>query len=244
MEVRIWRNRLAAAASYLIIVIALTGCASSNTSRDAANQVDSAYQNSSDFFTTLSEGGVDAYPNASQIAQGAAVGAVTGAGVGAVLASGVGGVLPGAAGGAVIGGIMGAFIQQNSSLIDDLENHGVKVFIMGDQIMLVLQGHAIFRDGSTALYPSATSTLDLVVKLLNRFTTMAVKVTGYRDGSEPKRVAYALSKQQADVIMKYLWKRVNTRVLYSAAGANTNLVSPEGSGANYRIEIKTEKLPV
>jgi outer membrane protein OmpA-like peptidoglycan-associated protein len=222
----------------------LASCASSGISKSAANQVDSAYRNTTHAITHAGDNGLAAYPNTSGVVQGAGAGALTGALAIGFTSGTAGGALVGAAGGAIIGGVLGAYLNHNATTIEQLENHGAKVFVLGDQVMIVIPSGQLFRDVTPTIYPQAYTTLDLVAKMASSHTTMAIRVSAYTDGAGPDKVYRAVSQQQAEAVVRYLWPRVNTRVLSAAGYGNQHLVSQAGSASNSRIEIVFETLPV
>lgn len=242
MEVNI-RKKLPLLFFASFIFSSLTGCASSGVSDSAANQVDAAYQNSATFVGHLGDNGLSSYPNTSGIVQGAAAGSVAGA-LAVGFATGTsGGLLIGGAGGAIVGGILGAYLNHNATTIQQLENHGAKVFVLGDQVLIVIPTTQVFSDDSPRMFPRAGNTLDLVAQMVSGYKTMSIKVSVFGDGAAADRIALATSQQQADVLVKYLWPRVDTRLLYAAGKGNANLVTQAGGAANSRIEITLEKLP-
>lgn len=231
-----------------LIFLSLMGCASSSLSHSAADNIDSAYQSSNSLVTNA--GGVspeDAMQNSSEITRGAVVGGAAGA-VAVGLTSGPVGILPGAAGGAVFGGIIGAYIERNSSLIDQLENHGVKVLIFGDEILLVLPSAWTFQGMTPTIRPQAYPTLELIAKFLRGLTTMSIRVSAYTNDVGDPQINCAITQQQANSMVRYLWPRISTRVLTGMGYGGTHLIERNNMtwdrGANYRIEIRLEKLPV
>jgi outer membrane protein OmpA-like peptidoglycan-associated protein len=226
-----------------LLCCALTGCASSAVSRNAADQVDSAYQSGNSAVKSIADDDLPSYPNYSSVALGAGAGSAVGAVAGALISGGTG-VLPGAAGGAVVGGVMGGYLNNHANLKDQIENHGIKVFILGDQVRIVIPSEQTFRGITPSVYPEAYPTLNMVAQLLNRFKTMQVKIAVYSDDAGSDKINAGLSKQQADALVKYYWGKINTRVIYGVGMGDCHLVDEEGAAANSRIEISTEKLPV
>jgi intracellular multiplication protein IcmN len=225
----------------------LTGCASSSVERSAASGVDSAYETSNHAITHAGDGSViDKFQNSSQTTKGVLIGGTAGGFIGGVT-TGTSGLLPGAATGAVLGGILGAWIDYHTNLADQLENRGVKVLVLGDQVLIIMPSAWIFKGKTAKLRPDATSTLDLVAQFINRYTTMLVKIGAYTNDTGNRQIECYISQQQSEQIVRYLWPRVNTRVLTSQGYGGANLIarnSPEwGEGANYRVEITFEKLP-
>lgn len=228
-----------------LVFCGLCACASSDASRGAANQVDSVYQGSATALSHLDDNNLaEAYPNASPVMQGAMVGGTLGAATGLGVA-GVSGMLTGAVGGAMAGGVINGYLgHRGATTIDQLENHGAKVFVLGDQVMIVIPSAQLFRGMTPQIYPGAYGTLNAVAKLLRTYTSMSIKVAAYTDGVGPERINQTITEQQAGSVVKYLWPRINTRMITAAGYGNAHLVEKIGGAANYRIEITLEKLPV
>lgn len=231
-----------------LLLFFLQGCASSDVSRGAASEADKAYLDA-DYALSHSEddGMTDAYQNTSQTAKGVVMGGAAGVGASS-LNSGVS-VIPGLAVGAIFGGALGAYIDSHTTLADKLENRGVKVIILGDQVMLVLPSVLVFNEMTPNIRSHAYSTLDLVAQFISCYPNMSVNVAAYTSASgSPEKVNLALTQQQAAAIVKYLWiKGVNTRLLSAAGYGGEKLVTankPEWNSDNFRVEITLEKLPV
>ncbi len=231
----------------LVFCVALQSCASSDVSRNAETQFNSTYQNASSAFDGNSINVAEAYQGSSQKTKGVLMGGTTGAIVGGI-ASGWAGVLPGAAGGAIFGGALGAYIDSKASVADQIINRGNKVIVLGDQVLIVLPSERVFAGGTPTLQPYAYKTLDLVSQLISGYPNMSVKVTAYTGNNGPERINRSLSQEQANAVVKYLWRtRINTRLLYAEGGDGSKPVTASTSdwaGANYRVEVTLEKLPV
>jgi outer membrane protein OmpA-like peptidoglycan-associated protein len=229
-----------------LATLLLAGCASSDLSRNTAGQIDDAYQNGNKAFHPGGDIG-DAYQNTSQTSKGMIIGGATGAVAGG-LTSGIG-ALPGAAQGAIIGGALGAYIDAHTTLADKIINRGGKVIVLGDQVMIEFPSNRLFEDTTSNLTPYAYSTLDLVAELISGYPNMSVRVAAYTRSTDPAGVSRALSQQQADNIVRYMWRRgINTRMISAMGMGGIRPVSPDSwgwaFGENYRIEITLEKLPV
>lgn len=226
----------------------LVGCASSAVSRDAAKNVDLGVQNAKDLVNNALDNDVaESYQNANQTAKGAIIGGAAGAIAGSIY-SGLG-VIPGTAIGAIFGASYGAYIDSTTDHRDRLENRGVNIIILGDQILIVMHSARIFEPYTATIKTQSYSTLDMVARYINRFRTILVKVTGYTNDTGNARANLALSKQQADNVAKYLSRAgVNARILYSTGAGCEHLVDDAALGwdesDNYRIEITLQKLYV
>lgn len=231
----------------IILVFLLQGCASSDLSRNAAGKADHAYSDVNQSLTNIGNGSLaDSYQNTSQTTKGVLIGGVTGGILGGIT-NGVGAVA-GVATGAILGGALGAYIDAHSSLVDQLKNREVKVYVLGDQVLIVLFSNRTFYSNTSNIRITAYSTLDLVSRLIGNYSNMTVKVSAYTDASGAPVIDRARSQQQAEAIAKYLWKRgVNTRLLYAAGYGGSHLVtktSGDENSENFRVEITLEKLPV
>ncbi len=228
----------------------LAGCASSKLSRSAQMQVHDAQQSK----TYLSQAGDispnQAWQNSSQTTKGVVLGGAAGAVAGG-LTSGVG-VVPGGIGGAIFGGALGALIDSKTTLADRLTNRGVTVMVLGDQIRFVLPSQRVFQEVTSAqLSPWAASTLDLVSQFINQYANQRVSITAYLSDKEmSQHRAIALTNQQANSVMRYLWRDgVNTRLLTSTGLGSLHPIAgfacdSRNDAENNRVEITLEKLPV
>lgn len=224
-------------------VITLQGCAHSSAQREAESNVDLGHINMENSWNNGGGSFSTGYQNTSQTTKGMLIGGAGGALAGG-FTSGIG-VIPGAATGAILGGALGAYIDHYTTSADRLENRHAKVFVLGDQVMIILPSEHIFDNQTPNIQPNAYSTLDLVAQLISRSPNMSVRVVTYSD-SGPPNVTRSLTREQSNSIVKYLSRRgVNTRMIYAVGGGSTNPVSPLGSGdcgENNRVEITLEKM--
>lgn len=224
----------------------LVGCASSDVSRDAQANVDLGVQNVRGLVDS-GQGISESYWNASQAQKGALLGAS--AGVAAGIAYSSLGWVPGGLVGAVLGASYGAYIDAHTTLKDQLENRGVTVVTLGDQILVVIPSARVFYAMTPNIKPAAYSTLNLVGTYINQYTKMLVKVSAYTNCSAAHAYDVSLSQQQANSVVRYFTAiGLDARVLYAAGFGGTHLVNRNDdrwdANDNYRIEITLEKLPV
>lgn len=232
----------------LMLSLFLQGCASSNVSREAADNVDVGYHNALVKAANLGNGSIaDTYQNTSQRTKGLIIGGIAGAAAGS-MSSGIG-IIPGLAVGAIFGGAYGAYIDANSTFSDQLENRGVKMIMIGDQVMIVIQSNRLFNYMTGEIRPGAYPILDGVAKYIDMYPSMTVKVSAYTDAVNPERVNLALSREQSENVSRYLWRKgVNTRILTTEGMGSVDQVSPFDSGwdsgYNYRVQVSLEKVPL
>lgn len=234
--------------SILFFCSFLFGCASSNVTRESASNVDTGMQHTKDMFSNASDSNIsDSYQNSSQTTKGVLLGGTTGA-VAGFFASGIG-TLPGAAAGAIMGGSYGAYIDSNTTLRDRLENRGIVIATLGDQVLIMVPSARLFNDMTSTVKPQAYSTIDMLSQYINQYTKITVKVAAYTDSSSSPSADLSLSKQQATNVAKLLAAYgVDARLLYAEGYGGARLVQQsngqwDGSD-NYRIEITLENLYV
>ncbi len=225
----------------------LAGCASSGVARSSASGVDKTVQGSKDLYNAATDESdmAGSYQNTSQTTKGAMIGGAIGA-ISGTMSSRIG-ILPAAGLGAVVGAAFGAYIDAHTTLVDRLENRGVSVVVLGDQVLIVVASSRLFQPASANLYPQAYSTLDMVAKFINQYDKVMVKISAYTNPLGPPNVNLALSQGQAHAVEKYLLETgMDARVIYAQGYGGTHLVEPlsknwDGSD-NYRVEITLEKL--
>lgn len=225
----------------------LTGCASSNVSRDVSSGVDMGVQNAKNLYDGATGGDLtDSYQNTSQATKGALLGGVAGAATG-LMSSSVG-FLPGTAVGAILGASYGAYIDSNANIEDKLINRGVNVVVLGDQVLIVVPSARLFNPMTSKINFSAYSTLDLVICYINCYTKMLVKIAAFTNDMGSCCINRALSDQQARAVAKYFTDNgIDARLLYASGYGGSHLVDSNSKGwdsDNYRIEITLEKLHV
>lgn len=235
----------------LIVSFFIVSCASSDVSRDVASNVDVGVQNAKNLASSAEEGSFgDTYQNTSQAVKGAVIGGAVGGVVGAttlVATSSTSiGLVPGVAIGAILGAAYGTYLETNMTLADRLENRGVNVVVLGDQILIVIPSSRIFQALSPTIKPSAYSTLDLVAQYINNYTKMLVKISAYTNFSGSNAADLSLSCEQANAIQHYFTADgLNARLIYAEGYGGTRLVQKNNQvwygNDNYRIEITLEK---
>ena len=242
---RLYRGFLFILVSFLSF--ALFGCASSTVSRGGANQIDSVYNNGNAVLAHTGDNDpAEAYQIAPQTTKGILLGATAGAVAGAA-ATGSTGILPGIAGGAVLGGVLGAYVDYHTTMRDQLENRGVHVLVLGDQVKLIWPSEQIFIGMTPDITYQGYSTLDAIARYINMYKTELVKVEAYTNDTGTDQINCTVSQQQAVAIERYLWPKLNTRIVTAKGRGGHHLLEANnpnwGEGINYRIEITLEKLP-
>lgn len=143
---------------------------------------------------------------------------------------------------------MDAF-QYNQKLAAKLQKRGVQVIQVGDDIRLVLPTDHFFVPHSAQLDPNGYSTLNLTATFLKRFEKISIKVAGYTDNLGSSKRNKALSREQAEHIMIYLWScGIDTRLIFAVGYGESRPITSnqtkEGRAKNRRIEITLRKLNI
>lgn len=230
------------------VCLFVTGCASSDVSRNTASNVDVGLHNTDQRFANALNGSLsDAWADSSQSKKGALLGGAAGAAAGIMYTSNIGFVV-GTATGAVLGASYGAYIDSSATLQDQLINRGVNIAELGDQLLIVVPSSKIFEPLTPLVMPQAYSTLNLLTAYLNQYTKSLIKISVYTADSGARKTDRLLSKQQAKQIEKgFILTGIDARLIVAEGYGSTHLVVPSPSpwqSDNYRIEITLEKLHV
>ncbi len=186
-------------------------------------------------------------PYVSKTAQVGLAGTAGGAVIGAYYAGGLG-----AGFGAILGGlagtVIGHFIQQNQTLLEKIQDQGVQIVIVGDNLLMILPSDKFFYPNSPNRIHSSDQILMDISKLVRRYEKITVNVTAYSDTTRSPQRAVALTQQQAQDIADFLWANgIDTRILlakgYGSAHPIANNASAYGRAQNRRIEIRLRVLP-
>lgn len=183
----------------------------------------------------------------SNATRGALIGAAAGAVVG--LVSGDDAVerrqraLIGAGVGALAGGSIGHYMdRQEAELRAELEDTGVSVTRIGDNITLNMPGNVTFATDSADLSPAFFEVLDSVGKVLREFEQTVVEVAGHTDSTGTEEYNQRLSERRASTVAQYLSARrvLEQRLIVIGMGELRPVAdneSADGRQLNRRVEI-------
>ncbi|MFT5139471.1 MAG: outer membrane protein OmpA-like peptidoglycan-associated protein [Lysobacterales bacterium] len=183
----------------------------------------------------------------SNAAKGAAIGAAVGVVAGMITGDDskerkkraliLGGV------GAIAGGGVGIYMDnQEMKLRQTLENTGVSVVRVGDNITLVMPGNITFGVDSADINSAFYEILDSVSLVLVEYKKTLVEVAGHTDSTGSMEHNQALSERRAASVSNYLVSRsvLAERLITIGAGENypvANNETKEGRQLNRRVEI-------
>lgn len=190
----------------------------------------------------------------SNTAIGAGAGAALGGLAGAIIGNNVGdgdarrGALIGAGIGALAGGGAGLYMdRQEAQLRQQLQNTGVSVSRVGDQIILNMPSNITFDVNQSAIKPQFYSVLNSVSLVLREYNQTLVDVFGFTDSDGPDDYNLRLSQQRAESVAAYLSSQgVDPRRFLITGFGETRPVAPNDTAANKalnrRVEIRLSPL--
>lgn len=180
----------------------------------------------------------------SNMAGGAALGALAGAGIG-VLAGGDDrrNALIGAGIGALAGGAIGGYMdQQEAELRRYLQGTGVSVTRVGNQIVLNMPSNITFATDQYEVVPAFYDTLNAVAMVLNKYNRTFVDINGHTDSTGSLQHNQVLSERRADSVARFLAQRgVDSRRFairgFGPSQPIASNASADGRAQNRRVEI-------
>ena len=152
----------------------------------------------------------------------------------------------------VMGGIYSSVISKlllnENTLLADLDRSHLQLFKVGQNYMFVLPATSYFYANSSHLNEAFYPSLDHIAEFLRNRETEVIKVAGFTDNVGDQTRNMALSRQQAQNIMNYLWhKGLDARMMYSVGyGEQFPIASNdymEGRAANRRVQITFQLIP-
>ncbi len=190
---------------------------------------------------------------ASNTLLGAGTGAVLGGAAGALLGVTTSvktrkAALIGAGIGALAGGGVGVYMdQQEAKLRKRLENTGVSVTRVGDNIVLNMPSNVTFDSGQAEVKPQFYETLNSVAIVLREYNQTLVDVIGHTDSDGADDYNFDLSRRRAGAVSQYLTSQQLDGNRFSTEGrgeqqpiaSNSTQV---GKAQNRRVEITIQPL--
>jgi outer membrane protein OmpA-like peptidoglycan-associated protein len=190
---------------------------------------------------------------ASNTLLGAGTGAALGGAAGALLGATTSiktrkAALIGAGIGALAGGGVGVYMDnQEAQLRKRLENSGVSVTRVGDNIVLNMPSNVTFDTDQAEVKPQFYETLNSVALVLQEYNQTLVDVIGHTDSDGSDDYNYDLSRRRAGSVSQYLVSQQNDPNRFSVEGrgeqqpiASNNTAS--GKSQNRRVEITIQPL--
>ena len=183
--------------------------------------------------------------NMNKTQKGAAIGAGGGAAVGAVIGRAAGNTALGAIIGATVGGVTGAVIgRKMDKHPEEIKNEvpGAKVERVGEGIVVEFSSAVLFGFDQAALTSKSESTLDDLIKVLNKYSDTNLEIQGHTDNKGTDEYNQGLSEKRAAAVAVYLKAHgiASGRVRTIGFGKNSPKYSNDtetGRAQNRRVEF-------
>lgn len=205
---------------------------------------------------TLTACTTNPYTGESQVSKG-----LLGAGTGAALGGAAGALLGattslktrktaliGAGIGALAGGGVGLYMDnQEAKLRQRLQNSGVSVTRVGDNIVLNMPSNVTFDTDQADVKPAFYETLNSVAIVLQEFNQTLVDVVGHTDSDGSAEYNLELSRQRAGSVARYLTSQQLDPNRFSVDGRGkmqpiASNATASGKQKNRRVEITIQPL--
>ena len=190
---------------------------------------------------------------ASNTLLGAGAGAALGGAAGALLGATTSlktrkAALIGAGIGALAGGGVGVYMdQQESKLRKQLQNTGVSVTRVGDNIVLNMPSNVTFDSGQADVKPNFYETLNSVALVLREYNQTLVDVIGHTDSDGSDDYNFDLSRRRASAVTQYLGSQQLDANRFSTEGRGeqqpiASNATQVGKSQNRRVEITIQPM--
>jgi outer membrane protein OmpA-like peptidoglycan-associated protein len=183
--------------------------------------------------------------NMNKSQKGAVIGTAGGAAMGAVIGKAAGNTALGAIIGATVGGVTGAVIgRKMDKQAEEIKNEvpGAKVERVGEGIVVEFSNAVLFGFDQSDLSGKAESTLNDLIKILNKYPDTDLEIQGHTDNTGADSYNQGLSERRATAVANYLKghgissKRVKTIGFGETAPKYSN-DTESGRGQNRRVEF-------
>ncbi len=177
--------------------------------------------------------------------KGAAIGTAGGAAVGAVIGKAAGNTALGAIIGATVGGVTGAVIgRKMDKQAEEIKNEvpGAKVERVGEGIVVEFSSAVLFGFDQANISSGAQTTLNDLVKILNKYPDTDLEIQGHTDNSGTENYNKRLSQRRASAVSGFLKNhgissgRVKT-VGFGETSPKYSNDTESGRGQNRRVEF-------
>lgn len=183
--------------------------------------------------------------SATRTQKGAAIGAGGGAAIGAVIGKATGNTAMGAIIGAAVGGTAGAIIgKKMDKQAEEIKQEvpGAKVERVEEGIVVEFSSAVLFGFDQAKLTAQSQSTIDDLIKILNKYPDTDVEIQGHTDNTGTEKYNQALSERRASVVSNYLsdhgigLQRLST-IGYGLKNPKYSNETADGRAKNRRVEF-------
>ena len=132
--------------------------------------------------------------------------------------------------------------KKRVAIYDVLRRNYVTVFQVGDEITMALPIDKFFHADTARINNSYYPALNAIAEFLSAYNIVDIKVAGYSDNQGNLSHSLALTNQQTQKIVKYLWRQhIDARLLY-ARGYGTQ--DPISSNKTYRGRAQNRRIMI
>ncbi|TKK65712.1 OmpA family protein [Ilyomonas limi] len=183
--------------------------------------------------------------NMNKSQKGAVIGAGGGAVVGGAIGKATGNTALGAIIGAAVGGTAGAVIgKKMDKQAEEIKKTvpSAKVERVGEGITVEFSNNVMFAFNSYALTPTADSTLEQLITILNKYPNTNIEVQGHTDSTGTHEYNQTLSESRAHAAAQYLRDHgiADSRITekgYGETAPKYPNATAEGRAQNRRVEF-------
>ncbi len=139
---------------------------------------------------------------------------------------------------------------QKQNRIDILQQAGIQVVQVGDELRLILPDKHMFVKNTAILQATASMALNEIVDLLNQQKNLGIHVIAYTVSLDDFKPNVSLAEQQAQVVVDYFMSHgLNTRLIVASAWKGLSARQKQGTGrfnddapALFSVEVRTRLL--
>ncbi len=133
-------------------------------------------------------------------------------------------------------------LSQKSILMHQLQQGGIQVILLGDQVRMVIPSAVFFEPGTATLKQNKAEVMATMNAFVGLFPKSIIQVTGHSDFLGEVKQQQRYSKQIARVVAGYLWANgvAQNRMIVQGVGAEEPVTDSYTGGLNSRIEVLFE----
>jgi outer membrane protein OmpA-like peptidoglycan-associated protein len=139
---------------------------------------------------------------------------------------------------------------QKQNRIGSLQQGGVQVVQVGDELRFILPDKRLFVKNTTLLQTTAYMSLNEIVALLNQQRNLGIQVLAYTVSRDDLKPNVSLAQQQAQAVVDYFLRHgLNTRLITANAWKGLSARQKQGTGrfsddapVLFSVEVRTRLL--
>lgn len=139
--------------------------------------------------------------------------------------------------------LLAGCLRRPLTLSQILHTQGVRIIHAGETIRLVLSSDVLFMPESANIRTCQYPVLDNIAKFLRQYKKVVVIVGAYKNPTPDPRYDTALTRQQADNVVTYLWNRNADARMMEGIGYGGICRLGYQCSMNRRVEIVFHYIP-